>query len=92
MAAPPCRSILIVLSLLLLVTLSQVAEIASRSVLTDARRHRTRSHACSSARNAAPSVYAFLLVRTAIRNRALAITTGRRRKEDRNALEEAICL
>lgn len=62
-------------------------QIASRNAHTDARRHRTRSRACSSARNAARNVCAFLRALSATKKPALAITTGRPRKEDQNALE-----
>ncbi|KAK9277801.1 hypothetical protein L1049_027357 [Liquidambar formosana] len=48
-------------------------------------RHSTANHACFSAKNAAQSACAFPLATMVTRLCALAITTGRPRKEDPNA-------
>ena len=52
-----------------------------------AQRHNTRSHACSSAKNAVQNAYACLLVLMATRKSAPAIIIGRPKEEDLSALE-----
>ncbi|KAL6286802.1 hypothetical protein ACE6H2_011192 [Prunus campanulata] len=88
MAGRPYTSLLLLVSLLLLLTFSDVAESANRDVLIVARPHRTRNHACSSAKNAAPHAYVFLQAFMATNKFALATTTGRPKKDDPNALEK----
>ncbi|KAH7845119.1 hypothetical protein Vadar_016838 [Vaccinium darrowii] len=56
-------------------------------VRQDARRRPTRSRACSSVRNAAPSACAYPQEPMATRTSALATIIGRPREEDPNALE-----
>ncbi|KAK9271479.1 hypothetical protein L1049_001838 [Liquidambar formosana] len=69
------------------VVLGFVPQIANQGALIVARRHPTKSHACSSASNAAPSASVFLQALMATSKCALATTTGRPKKEDPNALE-----
>ncbi|KAE9455907.1 hypothetical protein C3L33_12184, partial [Rhododendron williamsianum] len=58
----------------------------------DARKRRTRSRACSSAKNAAPSACAYPQEPTATSSFALATIIGRPREEDPNALEQPFSL
>lgn len=53
----------------------------------DAQTHNTRSHVCFSAKSAVPSACVCLLELMAISKFALAITTGRPKEEDQNALK-----
>ncbi|CAK9144900.1 unnamed protein product, partial [Ilex paraguariensis] len=62
------------------VTIGFVLQIADQDVAIVAQQHHIRSHACSSARNAAPNACAFLRALTATNKHALATTTGRPRK------------
>ncbi|KAF3445205.1 hypothetical protein FNV43_RR14899 [Rhamnella rubrinervis] len=88
MAARPSTSLLlIVLSLLLLVAFSDMAENALGSAKVVARIQVTRSHACSSAKSAVDHVVVFLLAPMETKVFAVATTAGRPRKEDPNALE-----
>ncbi|CAL5365072.1 unnamed protein product [Camellia sinensis] len=82
--------------LLLLITFSNVAEgynrlrpadIASQDAHTGARRHRTRSRACSSASSAAPNACVCRRGLMATNKHALATTTGRPNKAVPNALK-----
>lgn len=63
---------------------------ALHSAREDAARHSITNHACSSVRNVARSVCAFLRVSMVIKPSALATTTGRPRKEDPSALKSII--
>lgn len=63
---------------------------ALHSAREDAARHSITNHACSSVRNVAGSVCAFLRVSMVIKPSALATTTGRPRKEDPSALKSVI--
>ncbi|KAF7146350.1 hypothetical protein RHSIM_Rhsim04G0108900 [Rhododendron simsii] len=60
---------------------------AGHNARRDARKRRTRSRACSSAKNAAPCACAYPQEPTATSSFALATITGRPREEDPNALE-----
>ncbi|XVE72222.1 hypothetical protein DITRI_Ditri11bG0022300 [Diplodiscus trichospermus] len=75
----------LLLSLLLLITLSNEVEIANQDAHIDAQQHRTRSHACSSVSSAVPNAFASLLELMATSKSALATTIGRPRKEDLSA-------
>ncbi|EEF47867.1 conserved hypothetical protein [Ricinus communis] len=59
---------------------------ARRNARGDVARHSITNPACSSARNAVRSAYAFLLGTTGTKVCALATTTGRPNVEDPNAL------
>uniref|UniRef100_A0A7N2KY02 Uncharacterized protein n=1 Tax=Quercus lobata TaxID=97700 RepID=A0A7N2KY02_QUELO len=87
MAGRPNTSLLFLVSLLLLITFSDIAEIASQSVPIVARQLHKRSHACFSALSAAQSASVFLLALMATSKFALATITGRPRQEDPSALE-----
>ncbi|XP_057463801.1 uncharacterized protein LOC130753609 [Actinidia eriantha] len=64
-----------------------VLKIAGQDVHTVARRHPTRSHACSFASSAAPNASACLRGLTATNKHALATTTGRPNEAVPNALK-----
>ncbi|KAI8031567.1 Protein RSI-1 [Camellia lanceoleosa] len=73
--------------LLLLITFSNVAEGYNRLRPAGARRHRTRSRACSSASSAAPNACVCRRGLMATNKHALATTTGRPNKAVPNALK-----
>lgn len=60
---------------------------ADRNARGDAAKRSTRNHACSSATNVAQSACVFPMATMGIRVHALAITTGRPRREALNALK-----
>ena len=63
-------------------------QIANPNVRIVARRHHTRSRACSSARSVVQHASAFLLAPMATNKSALATTIGRPKKEAPNALDQ----
>lgn len=62
------------------------AQIADRSVITVARQHHTRSHACSFALSVVANVFAFLLALMETSKTALVTTIGRPKKAVQNVL------
>ncbi|CAL5323698.1 unnamed protein product [Camellia sinensis] len=67
--------------------IDSVQQIASQDAHTGARRHRTRSRACSSASSAAPNACVCRRGLMATNKHALATTTGRPNKAVPNALK-----
>ncbi|GER46040.1 cytotoxic and regulatory T-cell molecule [Striga asiatica] len=76
------------LCLLFIVSILAQKQNVEEDAEIDAQRHRSRSHACFFARNAAQSVCVCHLARTVTSKFALATTTGRPKGVDQNALEQ----
>ncbi|KAL0720060.1 hypothetical protein Bca4012_069384 [Brassica carinata] len=77
---------LLFLTLLSMLSVSNLVQIADRSVTTVVRQHHTRSHACSFALNVVANVSVFLLALTATSKTVLVTTIGRPKKAVQNAL------
>ncbi|ANM64788.1 GAST1 protein homolog 5 [Arabidopsis thaliana] len=81
------RNALFFLTLLFLLSVSNLVQSATQSVASVVQQHHTRSHACSFASSVAKNVFVFLLALSATNKLVHVTTTGRLKKAVQNVLK-----